>query len=281
MGDILSGVLNVLMGTVQEDTSEVTDLSYKVGAIGWSEEGLPGKGLEIAMPWELGFSFLQAILDMMPSNPPLIGYISIRVCPKTQTLLGMQQFGDYSVMVEPVGFRTPESLRLFERILDLLARWNTDFHAGGILHWGLENDTLDRERFENSAVTRPYREGSSVSKLVVFKAIKALLQGGHPAVFDNHFVKRLGLDDYACELREVIATRKQMDNIVGLCNDGAWGYVSEAQAVQDIRSRGIRYFVERGGERMFVHVVNGPTGPYLRTAADATEGNNLLRLPDC
>jgi hypothetical protein len=39
--------------------------------------------------------------------------------------------------------------------------------------------------------------------------------------------------------------------------------------------------VERGGDRVFVHVVNGPTGPYLRTAADDSESNNLLRLPDC
>lgn len=281
VGAILSGVLNVLMGTVLEDISDITDLSYKVGAIGWTDEGLPGKGMEIAMPWEHGFSFLQAILDMMPSNPPLIGYVSVRVCPRTDTLLGMQQFGEHSVMIEPVGFRTPQSLLLFERIGDLLATWNADYNAGGMLHWGLENDALTRERFENTAVTRPYREGSPVSRLVVFKWAKALLQGDHPPVFDNHFVKRLGLDDYACELREVTASRKVRDNVIGICNSETWGYVSEAQAVQDIRSRGIQYYVDRGGERAWVYVVNGPSGPYLRTAADGTIGNNLHRLPDC
>ena len=112
LGDILTGLLNTLMGTVVEDTSDLTGMSYKVGAIGWTDEGLPGKGFEIALPPALAFSFLQsAVLDRLelPSSAPLIGYISIRVCPQTQTLMGMQQFGDFTVMIEPVGLRTPAS----------------------------------------------------------------------------------------------------------------------------------------------------------------------------
>jgi hypothetical protein len=282
LGDILNGVLNVLMGTVLEDTSDITNVSHELGTTGWSDEGMPGKGFEIALPVGLGFSFLQsAILDSMRSSAAFMGYLSIRVCPQTNALMGMQQFAPHAIMIEPVAFRTPELLGPFQGILDRLASWNTDYNAGGMLHWGLENDTLNREQFENSAVTRPFRAGSSISKLVAFKAIRSLLHGDHPAVFDNHFVKRLGLDDYACELREITATRKRTDNVTGICGVGDWGYVSEAQAVQDIRSRGIRYFVGSADERVFVHVVNGPSGPYLRTSADDTEDNNLLRLPDC
>lgn len=85
MGAVLTGLLNSLMGTVVEDVSDLTGLSYKVGAIGWTDEGLPGKGCEIALPPEIAFSFLQSVvLDRLelPSSPPLIGYISIRVCPR-------------------------------------------------------------------------------------------------------------------------------------------------------------------------------------------------------
>ncbi|NHZ83261.1 hypothetical protein F2P44_28900 [Massilia sp. CCM 8695] len=162
LGDLLTGLLNTLMGTVAKDVSDLTGLSYKVGAIGWTDEGLPGKGVEIALPADIAFSFLQSeIIDRLarPAAAPLLGYVSIRVCPPTQALMGMQQFGNFSVMIEPVGFRTPASLGLFREILDALADWNSRFNAGGMLHWGLENDTLDRARFEQSAVTRPTGQG--------------------------------------------------------------------------------------------------------------------------
>lgn len=98
---------------------------------------------------------------------------------------------------------------------------------------------------------------------MVFKAIKKMLQGDHPPVFDNWFVKRLGLDDYLCEMREVTQTQKRGRNVIGLCNPGQpwWSPVSEVQAIRDIRSRGIRYFVNMDSERVFVHVVNGRSGP--------------------
>lgn len=72
--------------------------------------------------------------------------------------MGMQQFSDFSVMIEPVGFRTPESLSLFQTIFSALAGWNARFFSGGMLHWGLENDALTRDQFENSAVTRPIEQ---------------------------------------------------------------------------------------------------------------------------
>jgi len=285
MGDILTGLLNALMGTVSEDVSDLTGLSYQVGAIGWTDDGLPGKGFEIALPPELAFSFLQTeIIDRLalPAAPPLLGYVSVRVCPQTKTLMGMQQFGNFSVMIEPVGFRTPETAGLFKAIQDALADWNNRFNAGGMLHWGLENDALDRERFEQSAVTGRYRDEIPVSKLVAFKAIRAMFLKRHPPVFDNYFVKRLGLDDIVCEAREVTATQKRGHNVIGLCHRGQpWSPRTAAEAIQDIRSRGIRYFVNVDGEPVFVHVVVGIGGPHLRTGPDGTRANNLLELPDC
>lgn len=285
MGDVLTGLLNVIKGTVVEDLSDTTGPSSKVGATGFTDDGLPGKALEIALPPEIAFSFFQAILDRLNSadSPPLIGFLAIRICPPTETLMGMQQFSDYSVMIEPFAYRTPESLKLFQGILDDLAEWNTEFDAGGMLHWGLENDTLTRDRLENSAVTRPYREDLPFSKLVVFKAIKKMLQKDHPPVFDNWFVKRLGLDDYVCEMREVTHTQKRGRNVVGLCNPGeSWSPVGELQAVQDIRSRGIRYYVNTTGTPVFLNVMRGgENGHFLQTDDDGITSNNLIELPDC
>lgn len=284
MGDILTGLLNVLKGTVVQDVSDITGPSSKVGATGFTDEGLPGKALEIALPPETAFSFLQALLDRLarPGSPALIGYIAVRVVPQTQTLMGMQQFGEFSVMIEPVAVRTPESIKLIQGIMDELAGWNARHFDGGMLHWGLENDSLTREGFENSAVTRPYRAGLP-SKLVVFKAIKKMLQGYHPPVFDNWFVKRLGLNDYVCEMREVTHTQKRGRNIIGLCNPGEpWSPVSEMQAVRDIRSRGIRYFVNTTGVPVSVNVMDGgESGHFLQTTSDGVASNNLISLPDC
>ena len=86
-------------------------MGHKVGATGWPDWG-PDRGIEIAMPGEQAFTFLQNVLfdDLLPNltargNKPLVGYISIRVCPPTSTLMGMQQFSRYSVMLEVVGYR--------------------------------------------------------------------------------------------------------------------------------------------------------------------------------
>jgi hypothetical protein len=288
LGGVLTGLLNVLMGTVVKDVSDITDLSFKVGAIGWSDEGTPGKGFEISLPPGLAFSFLQsAIIDPISfpprATPPIAGYISIRICPQTETLMGMQQFAEQSVMIEIVGARTPESLDLFKRLQQNLFDFNRDHGAGGMLHWGLENDLLDRDKLEQMAVNRPLRSGSSLTKLEAFKAIKAFFVGNHAPVFDNYFVKRLGLDDYHCEMREVKATRKVGGRMVALCNESEpeWSPVSEEQAIRQIESLQIRYFVASGRERAFLKVVHTSHGPYLRSARDDTTADNLLSLPDC
>jgi hypothetical protein len=96
-------------------------------------------------------------------------------------------------------------------------------------------------------------------------------------------VKRLGLDDYLCEMREVKRTQKRGRNVIGLCNPGQpWSPVSETQAVRDIRSRGIRYFVNTTGRPVFVNVMNGgENGHFLQTTPDGVRENNLIELPDC
>ncbi|MBL9026344.1 MAG: hypothetical protein JNL21_29380 [Myxococcales bacterium] len=150
LGDTLSGFLDAIQGTVDGKNSDRTDVAHRVGAIGWPDSGLPGRGIEIALPPESAFTYLQTALfdlilqqEMVERRRPLIGYLSIRVVPPTSALLGMQQFSPYSIMIEVVGYRSPEANVIFDRIQSsAFGRREID----AMLHWGLENDQRKLER---------------------------------------------------------------------------------------------------------------------------------------
>lgn len=83
--------------------------------------------------------------------------------------------------------------------------------------------------------------------------------------------------------RPVTHTGKASDgDITKLCSPGAsWSPRMKANAIADIE-RGIHsYYVQWGEKRTGIHVVDGPTGKYLRTDRDETTRNNLRDLPDC
>ena len=83
--------------------------------------------------------------------------------------------------------------------------------------------------------------------------------------------------------RRVTRTGKDADgDITALCSDEWWSPRPKAAAIQDIKSGTHSYYVQGpGSKRVDVHVVQGPSGPYLRTDPDKTEHNNLDDLPDC
>ena len=83
--------------------------------------------------------------------------------------------------------------------------------------------------------------------------------------------------------RRVTHSRKDQDgDITALCNQGAaWSPRLKAGAVADIESKTHQYFVGVGSQEVDIHVVDGPTGKYLRTDPDTTSTNNLDDLPDC
>lgn len=84
--------------------------------------------------------------------------------------------------------------------------------------------------------------------------------------------------------RQVTRTGKDgQGDITKLCNPGtAWSPRSKADAIRDIRDRVHTYHVVwPGNVRTEIRVVDGPTGPYLRTDRDNTTKNNLQDLPDC
>jgi FAD binding domain len=200
LGDLLTGGLDAIQGTIDTSTSDRTDLASKAGSVGWGSGGMPGRGLEIALHSEKAFSFLQsALIDdllqrvMKGQNKPLIGYISVRVSPQTGTLMGMQQFSPFSVMIEVVGYRSPEANALIDAIEARVLDMNEGQDLQGMLHWGLENDLLTNADLTRMPVSQPLRPGSKFTRLSAFQAVRKFLINGNTPCFDNNFVRRLGL----------------------------------------------------------------------------------------
>jgi len=211
-GDLLSGFFHALEGTLPGVTNDqglnsdvrlgkdgegTTAVSYKLGAIGWPDTGVPGRGLEIALDPTNAFTFLQTVLlddvltnVMRKGNNPLIGYISVRVCPPTKTLMGMQQYSPQSVMIEVVAYRSPEANKVMDAIQDGAIK----FSGPGpkpMLHWGLENEKVTAGHLKATPLGQPYKAG--MSKLDAFRAIRTYLRKGYPPVFDNAFSNRMAL----------------------------------------------------------------------------------------
>jgi hypothetical protein len=201
LGDLLTGLLNAFQGTNRTDlnnNSDSTDVSYKVWAVDWPRNGVPGRGLEIALPRETAFTFLQNVLfddvltnTMVNGNKPLIGYISIRVTPQTKALMGMQQV--FTPIGHDRGRRSPEANAVMTEIQRKAL--NRDLRRLDLmLHWGLENDQMISTDLERMPISQPLRPGSPFTRLSAFKRIRQLLIHGHsPSPFDNNFVTRLNL----------------------------------------------------------------------------------------
>ncbi len=83
--------------------------------------------------------------------------------------------------------------------------------------------------------------------------------------------------------RGVTQSRKDDEgDITALCNPGAaWSPRPKAGVIADIEGGSHQYFVGSGNKEVDIHVVDGPTGKYLRTDPDTTSTNNLDDLPDC
>jgi len=216
---LLTGILSGLLNTANCDQrSDLTGVS--VGNLGFPASGIMGTALEIALAPVDAFGFVQAeILDKMTRSKPFYGYISIRLCSKTQTLLGMQQFGGTmgtsppseeetkaavspcSVMVEVVAFANDDA----RSFIKTLQQRTANLIRGGLdamLHWGLENDEITAAHLgATRALQAP--SNSRMSKLATFKAVRARLHAPVPSafrVFDSAFTQRLGFSSSSAGL---------------------------------------------------------------------------------
>jgi hypothetical protein len=206
---LLSGILSGLLNTANpRGRSDLTGVN--VGALGFPEGGIMGTAIEIALAPADAFGFIQTeILDKitMYNTLPFFGYVSIRLCSKTQTLMGMQQFGDpahdCSVMIEVVAFGTDVCRQAIQdlqrRTLQRIALPNSDpMKLDAMLHWGLENEQLTAKHLGSirplQAMTR-----SGMTKLETFRTVRGILHAACLSpfrVFDNNFTDRLGFSTY-------------------------------------------------------------------------------------
>jgi HYDIN/CFA65/VesB-like, Ig-like domain len=197
---VLTGLLSGLLGTANADKKS-DKLGVSVGAPGFPASGVMGAALEIALAPADAFGFVQTqILDRINPGKPFLGYISIRLCRPTDTLMGMQQFADpvnpCSVMVEVVGFGNADGRAFIRDLQQRTVNLIRDSGLEAMLHWGLENDRVTRVHLHGlRALQRP--AGSGLNRLDTFKAVRALIRAEAPTterVFDNAFATRMGLD---------------------------------------------------------------------------------------
>ncbi len=87
----------------------------------------------------------------------------------------------------------------------------------------------------------------------------------------------------AIERQVTHAAKNEDGDILALCNPYSnWACREKDNAIEDIESGAYVYYVLWPDKRRTeIHVVNGPTGKYLRTDKDTTPRNNLDDLPDC
>ena len=101
--------------------------------------------------------------------------------------MGMQQFKPFSIMIEIVGYRSPEANAVMNLIqAKALAVKNV------MLHWGLENDQLTAANLSVMPVSQPL-VNTTETRLSAFKKVRQLLTNGNPSNFVNNFVTRLNL----------------------------------------------------------------------------------------
>jgi hypothetical protein len=198
----LSGFLASTLGTANPAGVGIA-IGTQVGSVGFPNSGLLGAGIEIALPLETAFGFLQRqILDKMDPHQPFFGYVSVRLCPQTSTLLGMQQW-PMSVMIEVVAFGDDWGKQFISQLQSATLAYIGQ-GKDAMLHWGLENDQMTSIHLNSiPALQQPsvaHETQPRLSKLAAFKLVRSLLFANNglnpPALFpafDNAFTTRLKL----------------------------------------------------------------------------------------
>ena len=205
-------------------------------------------------------------LDQVFANGPSFlqaGYVSLRPSMASRAHLSMHAVsGPRAMSIEIASLKGLSGNEAWMRYVHDLA-----VARGGRPHWGQYNklDALDVSMLYGSALNR-WRE--------------ALLRvSGTSMRFSNAFCRARGLEPTAI-VREVTTTRKVGKGVIShLCNTAeAWSPVPVAQAIREIQSGTIKYFVKAANRLVAIKVVDGR---YLRTVADDTSADNLDNLPPC
>lgn len=83
--------------------------------------------------------------------------------------------------------------------------------------------------------------------------------------------------------RQVTQVHRNDDgDITALCHPGeAWSPREKEDAIKDLELNRQRYYVLYNGWEVDIRPVHGTEGPYLRTAGDWTDKDDLAVLPTC
>lgn len=207
-------------------------------------------------------AFLDEIFAVAPGFQQA-GYIGLRPTLSSSALLSMHHVtGSRAVSIEVATVRNLPGSKA----------WMSYVHQAAIRHlgrphWGQYNklDPVETAMLYSPSLN-PWREALANV-------------GGTSTLFSNAFTRARGLEPVRM-LREVTAVRKtRRGTITHLCAvDAPWSPVTVRQAIRDIRAGTAQYFARFEDSLVEIRVV---AGRYLRTAADASERNNLDSLPDC
>ena len=206
--------------------------------------------------------FLDVALGAAPSFHQA-GYVSLRPSLASRGYLSMHGVqGSHAMSIEIASLKGLDGNAEWMRFVHKLA-----VERNGRPHWGQYNklDALDVSMLYGDALNK-WRE--------------ALLRvSGTSTLFSNGYCRSRGLEPTAI-IREVTHVRKTgHGTITQLCNLGAaWSPVSVHQAIRDIDSGTIQYFVKAADRLVPIRVVGGR---YLRSVADDTAADNLDNLPPC
>lgn len=67
---------------------------------------------------------------------------------------------------------------------------------------------------------------------------------------------------------------------LGGSGGGGWQWTRQ-QVIESIRAKTNTFYTYANGERADIGIVDGPSGPYLRTYANGAWNDNLLALLEC
>jgi hypothetical protein len=211
--------------------------------------------------------FLDEILTMAQTFQQA-GYISLRPSRASKALLSMHRVeGSHAMSIEISTLKN----------LPGNAQWMGYVHQravarGGRPHWGQYNklDVRDVAMLYGKALD-DWRES-------------LMRVSGTSTGFSNIFSRARGLEPRGI-VREVTAVRRlqisdsKLGPITHLCNSQArWSPVPKRQAVQEIESGTVHYFVRTVSGLTPLRAIGGR---YVRLSADDASGNNLYSLPLC
>jgi hypothetical protein len=97
--------------------------------------------------------------------------------------MGMQQYSPYSVMIEVVEYRSPESNVVMDLVQQKVLEQNKNDRLQALLHWGLENQMMTATNLTLTPLQDLVRPTSPFSRLGCVSSCAGVSEARQPAGF--------------------------------------------------------------------------------------------------